>query len=114
MTSFSFCNCIIIIVVVVITLNNGKLLIIVCLIIFLGGQICNLWGKKIDYQYQIIFLISLVNHCWATIDMTFCFFADFLHMEWVCFDSAYIYERIEITNVFKKRDHDHILYTSKR
>ena len=77
MTCFSFCNCIIIVIVVVviiITRNYEILLIIVCLIIFLGEQICNLCGKKIDYQYQIIFLIILVNHCWAMIDITFCFF----------------------------------------
>ena len=65
-------------------------------------------GEKIDYQYQIIFLIGLVNHCWSTIDMTFCLFAKLLHMEWLCF------EHIEIRNVFKKRDHDHTLYTLKR
>ena len=65
-------------------------------------------GEKIDYQYQIIFPIGFVNHCWSTIDMAFCLFAKLLHKEWLCF------EHIEIRNVLKKRDHDHTLYTSKR
>ena len=76
----------------------------------MGGRICNLCGEKIDYQYQIIFLINIVNHCWATIDMTFCLFAKLLYMEWECFDSAYIYEHIEIRNVMKKRSWSYFVY----
>ena len=32
---------------------------------------------------------------------------------WVYIDSMYFYGCIEISNVFKKRDHDYTLYTSK-
>ena len=32
---------------------------------------------------------------------------------WICFDLVYFYGYIEISIVFKKRDHDHTLYTSR-
>ena len=45
------------------------------------------------------------------IDMTFCLFEKHLHMD--LFSLGIFYECIEISIVFKKRDHDHSLYTSR-
>ena len=43
------------------------------------------------------------------IDMTFCLFEKHLHMD--LFWLGIFYECIEISIVFKKRDHGHTLYT---
>ena len=43
------------------------------------------------------------------IDMTFCLFEKHLHMD--LFSLGIFYECIEISIVFKKRDHGHTLYT---
>ena len=52
-----------------------------------------------------------MTFCKMMIDETF-FFLQSIFIQ-VCFDSMYFYGCIEKSNVFKKRDYDYILYTSK-
>ena len=55
-----------------------------------------------------------MTFCKTMINETFCFFAKHLHVGMFWFDVfLWMYWESEISNVFKKRDHDYTLYTSK-